>query len=57
MNPQKPKVGNIRPMFETDQEVRKFFDDFRESVKDDLREFAKAQKESEQIVYNMTFEK
>jgi len=57
MNQLKPKVGTTCPVFGTDQEAKKFFDDFRKSVKEDLKEFAKARRESEQIVYNMKFEK
>ena len=34
-----PIVGSCRPVFETDDEGRKFFDDFRESIREDIKIF------------------
>ena len=41
---QPPIVGSCRPVFETDEECRKFFDDFRESVREDIKMFENARR-------------
>ncbi len=43
-----PSVGPCRPVFATEQEVRSFFDDFRDSVSEDLRELAAARRRGEE---------
>jgi hypothetical protein len=34
-----PVVGSCRPVFETDEECRKFFNDFREFIREDIKMF------------------
>jgi len=45
-----PQVGTCRPVFESEKELRSFFDTFRESVAGDLQELATARRRSEALV-------
>lgn len=45
-----PRVGSCRPVFDSEQEVRAFFETFRESVADDLKELATARRRGEELV-------
>lgn len=45
-----PRVGACRPVFDDEREMRAFFATFRESVAEDLKEFAEARRRGEELV-------
>lgn len=48
---EEPRVGPIRPVFSSNEEMRKFFDDFREQVAPDLKILADARADGWRRLY------